>query len=106
MNALWQEHGNEDQWGILLVDAANAFNMVNRKAMLWTVRHKWPSGARFAFNCYSHAGHIVLRGAFEWLLSREGVTQGDPLSMVIYGLALLPLVERLESITAASSQQA
>ena len=27
------------------------------------------------------------------LLSQEGVTQGDPLSMVLYGLTLVPLAE-------------
>ena len=26
---------------------------------------------------------------------REGVTQGDPISMVIYGLVLLPLAEAM-----------
>ena len=34
----------------LLVDARNGFNEVNRRAMLWNVRHRWPKGARFAFN--------------------------------------------------------
>ncbi len=29
------------------------------------------------------------------ILSAEGVTQGDPLSMVLYGLALVPLVDQL-----------
>ena len=29
------------------------------------------------------------------LLSKEGVTQGDPLAMVLYGITLLPLAELL-----------
>ena len=33
-----------------LVDARNGFNEFNRLAMLWTVRHRWPVGSRFAFN--------------------------------------------------------
>ena len=37
-----------------LVDAHNGFNELSRLAMLWTVRHLWPAGAIFAFNCYKH----------------------------------------------------
>lgn len=86
--------------GTLLVDARNGFNELNRKAMLWTVRSKWPNGALFAFNCYRHSGQLILRRqgrACETLLSKEGVTQGDPLSMILYGVALLPLTESLRA---------
>ena len=33
-----------------LVDARNGFNKLIRLAMLCTVRHRYPAGARFAFN--------------------------------------------------------
>lgn len=82
----------------VLVDARNGFNELNRTAMLWTVRHRWPDGARFAFNCYRHQGQLVMRqrdGTSIILLSQEGVTQGDPLSMILYGIGLLPLAEEL-----------
>eukprot|EP00957_Ditylum_brightwellii_P010181 769204-Ditylum_brightwellii.AAC.1 len=35
MGSLWEEFGEEEGWGILLVDARNAFNELNHKAMLW-----------------------------------------------------------------------
>ena len=66
--------------------------------MLWTVRHRWPAGARFAFNCYRHWGEILLRQPGEppvTILSRKGVTQEDPLSMVLNGITLVPLAEEL-----------
>ena len=36
--------------GTTLVDARNGFNQLSRLAMLWTVQHRWPAGARFTFN--------------------------------------------------------
>ena len=72
----------------LLIDARNEFNKENLTAMLWAVRHEWPSGALFTFNCYRHwatllesdtgdeSGHLLHR--------KEGVIQGDPLSMISY----------------------
>ena len=57
---LWEMHAAEEEWGFLLIDAKNAFNEGNRLAMLWTVRHKWPSGARFTFNCYKHWTTLVV----------------------------------------------
>ena len=92
MKALWKEFAEDDEpWGVLLVDARNGFNELNRYVILYAVRHFWPSGARFVFNCYKCFSHLVLRGG-ERLVSKEGVTQGDPLSMVAYALGLLPLV--------------
>ena len=51
MRVLWEEHNQEEDWRFLLIDSRNAFNKENRTAMLWAVRHKWPSGAQFTFNC-------------------------------------------------------
>ena len=50
MRILWEEHKKEEDWGLLLIDVRSAFNEENRTAMLWVVRHKWPSGAQFTFN--------------------------------------------------------
>jgi hypothetical protein len=68
------------------------------------------AGARFAFNCYQHSAQLILcqkgkrgyqhstqlilcqKGKRGYtLLSVEGVNQGDPLSMILYGLALVSL---------------
>ena len=84
---------------LTLGDATNGFNLLCRLNMLWVVRHRWPKGARFAFNMYRHQANLLLRGPVgsepEILLSREGVTQGCPLGMILYGIALLPLAEDL-----------
>ena len=69
--------------------------------MLWTVRHVWPSGARFVFNCYKQWATLIVRDPASrtprLLLSREGVRQGDPVSMVAFGLGLLPLIQQLKN---------
>ena len=54
MRVLWEENNKEEDWGLLLTDARNAFNEENRTAMIWAVRHEWPSGAQFTFHCYCH----------------------------------------------------
>ena len=67
--------------------------------MLWAVRHECPSGAQFTFNCYRHWATLVVRdigdGSGHFLHSKEGVTQGDPLAMIAYGIGVLPLIREL-----------
>ena len=66
--------------------------------MMWNVRHCWAEGERFAFNCYRHWAQLLIcqpRYPPVTSLGREGVTQGDPLSMVLYGITLVPLAEDL-----------
>ena len=68
--------------------------------MLQTMWHRWPAGARFALNCYRHRTQLLLRHPGEppvTILSREGVTQGDPLSMVLYRITLFPLADELRA---------
>ena len=84
--------------GMTLVDSRIGFNDLRRLAMLCTVQHRWPTGARFLFNCYEHWAQLLLHQPGELpvtILSREGFTQGDPLSMVLYGITLVPLAEEL-----------
>ena len=50
-----------DPIGTTLVDTCNGFNELSRLAMLWTVQHHWPEGARFVFNCYRHWVKLLLR---------------------------------------------
>jgi hypothetical protein len=62
MQALWDLHETEENWGFLLIDASSAFNEQNRIEMLWAVRHEWLSRAGFLFSCYKHWAVLVLRG--------------------------------------------
>ena len=85
--------------GFLLVDANNAFNEINRVRMIWTVRHLWPSGTIFFFKCYCNWSSLVLRngnGTAIILHSREGVMQGDPNTIIAYGIRILPIIKNLK----------
>ena len=94
MHVLWEEHRKEEIRGFLHIDARNAFNEENQTAMLWAVRHEWPSSTHFPFNCYRHWATLVVRdigdGSSHFFHSKEGVTQGDPLAMIAYGIGVLP----------------
>ena len=73
----WTPYQEADPSRATLVDACNGFNELSRLGMLWTVRHRSPSGARLAFNCYKHWAQLLLRQTGDLpvkILSREGVT--------------------------------
>ena len=82
--------------GTTIMDSCYGFNDLIRLAMLWKVRHRWPTGARFVFNCYKYWAQLLPRHSGDTiviLLSLEGVTQCDPLFMVLCGITLTPLAE-------------
>ena len=57
-------------------------------------------GSRSALNFYRHWGQLLLRQTGEppvKILSREGVTQGHPLLIVLYGITLIPLAKELRA---------
>ena len=87
---------SEDGWGVLMVDASNAFNSINRLAILWNARTLWPRCSRFLFNTYRGWAPLIMKGTSTILYSREGVTQGDPLSMLAYAIGTLPLIRSLK----------
>ena len=77
---------------VLLVDASNAFNALNRKAALHNVARLCPTLATTLRNVYKEDATLFVDG--ESVVSREGTTQGDPLAMVFYAIATLPLIKR------------
>ena len=67
------ERDNEEEWDFLLVDTAKVFNAGNHIACLWMVRHRWPSGAQFSMDFYSHQALLLIcindGYAGNWLVS-------------------------------------
>ena len=98
-DAYESEEDLEDPHILALADADNGFNCLSRLNMLWDVRHRWARGSRFAFNMYRHEARLMVRSSAglepQFVLSKEGVTQGCPLGMILYGISLLGLGEDL-----------
>ena len=81
--------------GVLLVDATNAFNGLNRNVALENVPKICPALGRVFTNTYRDDIRLFVAGGGE-LASREGTCQGDPLAMGIYAVAIMPLIKHLE----------
>ena len=79
-----------------MVDASNAFNSINRKAALHNINVSCPSLAQVLINTYRAPVRLFITGSGE-ISSTEGTTQGDPLAMSIYALAITPLINQLRS---------
>jgi hypothetical protein len=88
-------------FGTALFDAKNGFNEVSQYLMLLTAAHRWTKASRFAFNRYRHQNIVYVRNRPGKppirILSREGIAQGCSFSMNLYGVALLPLLKRMQA---------
>lgn len=83
----------EETEAILLVDATNAFNSLNRLAALHNICRLCPSLATALINSYREPTELFVDG--DVLYSSEGTTQGDPLAMPMYAFATVPLIKKL-----------
>ena len=88
---------NDKTEAILLVDASNAFNSLNRSTALMNIRTVCPAFSTVLTNIYRESTDLYL-GA-NTLLSQKGTTQGDPLAMPFYVLATRPLIDLLSTDT-------
>ena len=78
---------------ILLVDASNAFNALNRKALLHNIRYICPSMATYI----RISSRLFITEGSE-IASTEGTTQGDPFAMPAYDVSMVPLLSMIASV--------
>ena len=83
-------HQDETE-AVLMVDASNAFNSINREAFLHNIKVICPAISTYVFNCYSSPSDLFIHGGRS-IKSLEGTTQGDPTAMAIYALGITPLM--------------
>ena len=76
---------------VLLVDARNAFNCLNRRTALHNIQQLCPVLAPYIVNTYR--GNASLFVGKDTIYSVEGTMQGDPLAMALYAIAVRPLID-------------
>ena len=89
--------------GVILVDASNAFNSLNRKAALHNIRAICQEFSTVLSNTYRLPVRMFIQGGEE-ILSVEGTTWGDNLAMSFYTLGTSILLDRLKLISPTTSQ--
>lgn len=95
VHAARQAFNSEECEAALLIDATNAFNSLNLQVALHNIRRLCPPIATILVNSYRASTDFFVDG--DVILSQEGTTQGDPLAMAMYGLATIPLIQRLDA---------
>ena len=97
VHAMRKIYEEQEVEGVLFVDATNAFNTLNRKIALHNIKFVCPDLQNALTNCYQSPIRLFVSGKGE-ITSREGTTQGDPLGMAMFALAMVPLVNKLAEV--------
>ena len=87
----------ESTEAVLLIDAENAFNRLNRQTAFLNIRHICPKICTYLFNTYRLPAGLFLGKGVE-ILSQEGTTQGENLAMAFYAPSLKKLLVSLNEI--------
>ena len=90
----------------ITLDIANAFNTLDRTAMLEAVATRGPSLLPFATYMYAQPSTLYISGAHEGtepILSSQGVRQGDPCAPLFFALGIQ---DDLQRASAAGNQGA
>ena len=95
-HAMRQIFANANMKAVLLVDASNAFNSLNRQAALKNAHILCPILAPVLTNMYRGNAKLFIGG--EYILSQEGTIQEDPLAMAMYAIGTLPLIHQLQRV--------
>ena len=90
VHAMTDTQVDDQTEGVLLVDASNVFNFLNREAAMKNIQSLCPPLAKIVVNTYINNAPLFIDG--EVIPSQERTTQGDPLAMCINAIATIPLI--------------
>ena len=101
IHAVKKAWDNPNTEAVLLVDADNAFNRLNRKAAIHNVRQLCPPLHRYLNNTYQKSAKLIINDSHtcDIIYSDEGATQGEVSAMDEYAIGIRPLIDILGHIT-------
>ena len=88
-------HRGDRERLLVKIDMENAFNCVDREAMLDAVRATFPYLAPWVDSMYGEQSGLWMDG--HRIDSQRGVQQGDPLGPLLFSLALQVAIERVQA---------
>ena len=100
MSQVFVEEGTD---GILLIDASNAFNQMNRSIALHNIQVTFKEKLLYIINTYRSPLRLFICGGGE-ILSQEGTTQGDPLALLWYSVNTSIMIQSLRTSTPGVKQ--
>jgi len=96
IHALRNMYEDSDTQGILLVDADNAFNRLNRRVALHNTSVMCPELYKYLVNTYRKPARLYIpNSGGKYILSQDGTTQGDNCASAFYSCSLMPLMDDL-----------
>ena len=96
IHSMKEIYENDETEAVILVDASNAFNSLNRNAALHNIRILSPQFATILINTYRIPVQMIILGSKN-ILSAEGTTQGDNLAMSFYALGISPIIDYMRA---------
>ena len=81
---------------MLLIDATNTFNLLNRKLAPENIKIICPALFNTVNNSCLSLSPLSVKGTTLW--SEEGPTQCDPLAKCKYGAAIIPLLQKTSKV--------
>ena len=100
MRLIFEDSSTE---AVILVDANNAFNSINRKVVLHNIQVTCPSFSKILISTYHSPSRLIILGGAK-IQSTEGTTQSDNSAMSFYALVTVEIQNRLR-ITASEVKQ-
>ena len=96
IHAMTESFQDNNAEAMILVDAENAFNSLNRHASLINMGVICPEFSKYLVNTYRKSSRLYVDGMKgDFLMSEEGSTQGDNAAMTMYACSVRPLIDTL-----------